>query len=413
MKKIKDSIKKSIFLTYSLKSWILIFILGNIIIFLAILLGLYPYLLKFFLFLQKKFYHIITLRSSFHVILASILIILGLFIAFYSLYKIYRYFQHFNEDLFNKTYFESKLSKGPKIITIGGGTGQYTCLYGLKNYTSNISAIVSTMDSGGSSQILKTEFGILPPGDLRNSIIALSTLNEKQTNIFKLRFDKTKLKGHPIGNLILTKLTEDLGLKEAIKQFSDLLRIRGKVLPITYDKCELIAKLHGNLEIKGEFNIGQKALGITDIYLTNKVKLNPDIKKAVEEADIIVLGPGDLFTSVIPNLLVEGFTDLINKSKAKKVYICNVFTNYPETHGFKAENYLEWIDKYVNLDYVIFNNKKPSKKIINNYLKENKIFVEPIFNNNKKFIKTNVINNKIIIRHDSDKLAKEIIKLKN
>ncbi len=366
---------------------------------------------KLISFLSIKFLAILNFNTSTKAFIAFIIFILALGIIIYSIYKIYKYFSKYNEKLFEKTFLEAKLAKGPKIITIGGGTGQYTSLYGLKNYTSNISAIVTTMDSGGSSQILKTEFGILPPGDLRNSILALSTLNEKQTNIFKLRFHKSNFKNHPIGNLVLTKLTEDLGLKEAISQFSDLLRIRGNVFPVTYDKCELIAILNDNSKIYGETNIDKKALGIKKIYLSKKVKLNLDIPKQIKNADIIVIGPGDLFSSIIPNLLVDNLSELINKSKAKRIYVCNTFTKYPESYNFKAEDYVNWIEKYIKLDYVLFNNKKPSARIIKNYLKENKEFIEPIKENNYKFIKKNVINNKNIVRHDSNKLAKEIIKL--
>jgi preprotein translocase subunit YajC len=270
---ILEKLKKILFVTYNLKYWILIFLLGLTILFISIIIGFYTYLARLISFLSIKFISALRFNASTKGIIAFIVFVIAIIILFYSIYKIYKYFSKYNEKLIEKTFFETKLSKGPKIVTIGGGTGQYTSLYGLKNYTSNISAIVTTMDSGGSSQILKTEFGILPPGDLRNSILALSTLNEKQTNIFKLRFNKSSFKGHPIGNLVLTKLTEDLGLKEAIKEFSDLLRIRGEVFPVTYDKCELIAKLKNGSTIYGETNIDTKALDIKNIALSKKVKL--------------------------------------------------------------------------------------------------------------------------------------------
>lgn len=408
---ILEKLKKILFVTYNLKHWILIFLLGLILLFIAIIIGFYTYLARFISFLSIKFLSALSFNASTKGIIAFFVFVIAIITLFYSIYKIYKYFSKYNEKLIEKTFLETKLSKGPKIVTIGGGTGQYTSLYGLKNHTSNISAIVTTMDSGGSSQILKTEFGILPPGDLRNSILALSTLNEKQTNIFKLRFNKSNFKGHPIGNLVLTKLTEDLGLKEAIKEFSDLLRIRGKVFPVTYNKCELIAKLENGSTVYGETNIDTKALGIKKIYLSKKVKLNPDIPKIIKNADLIIIGPGDLFSSIIPNLLVDNLSKLITKSKAKKIYVCNVFTKYPETYKFKAQDYINWIEQFIKLDYILFNNKKPKKNIINNYLKEKQTFIEPITTKNSKYILKNVINNKNVVRHDSYKLANEIIKL--
>lgn len=407
-----EKAKKALFLTTNLKAWLSVFILGILIVFIAFLLGFFPYFEKFMNFLSTRLYRLFSFNSDTRSIIASILFILGVIVIIYSAYKIYKFFSKRNEHLFETIYNEVKLSKGPKIVTIGGGTGQYTLLSGLKEYTSNITAIISTMDSGGSSQLLKTEFGVLPPGDLRNAIISLSTLSDKQKKIFTLRFDKkSSLQGHPIGNLILTRLDKDLGLKEAIEEFSDLLRIRGKVLPVTYDKCELVAKINDKMII-GEANIGKKGLGITDIGLSNDVKLNPDIKTAVKNADIIVIGPGDLFTSIIPNLLVKGLKEEINKSRAKKVYVCNVMTNYPETHGFKANDFLRWIEKYINIDYSLFNTKKPKKDKLKALLKEKKFFVEPISKKGEKYIKSDLIDEKNPIRHNSKKLAEIIVSLK-
>ena len=174
---------------------------------------------------------------------------------------------------------------------------------------------------------------------------------------------------------------------------------------------ELIAKLHNGSTIYGESNIDTKGLDIKEIYLSKKVRLNSDIYKVIKNADLIVIGPGDLFSSLIPNLLVDDLSKLINKSKAKKVCVCNVFTKYPETHKFKAQDYVNWIEKFVKLDYVLFNTKKPNKKILNNYLKEKKEFIKPITKKDSRYILKNVINNKNVVRHDSNKLAKEIIGL--
>lgn len=411
MTSLKEKAKKAIFLTYNLKLWLSLLVIGILVVFIALIIGLLPYISRIINFLSSRLSRVFSFDSSLHSIIGTLILFLGAIIIIYSAYKIWKYFAHYNDSLFENVYTESKLSKGPKIVTIGGGTGQYTVLTGLKEKTSNISAIVTTMDSGSSSQLLKTEFGVLPPGDLRNSLIALSTLSEKQKKIFTLRFDKkSSLQGHPIGNLILTRLDQDLGLKEAIKQFSDLLRTRGTVLPVTFDKCELVAKLNHDKMIIGEANIGEKGLGIKELGLSNDVKLNPDIKDVIKNSEVIVIGPGDLFTSILPNLLVPGICDAINKSKAKKVYVCNLVTHYPETHGFKAEDHLVWIEKFINVDYVLFNTKELTKEQEKNLLKENKFFVEPIKNESKKFIKTELMSS-TPMRHDSKKLADEIIKL--
>ena len=407
-----EKAKKALFLTYNLKIWVSAFVFGLLILFISLILGLYPYLQRVMNFLNTRLTRIFSFDTSYHAIIAILIFAIGLLVIIYSAYKMYKFFSGYNDALFEKTYREAKLSKGPKIVTIGGGTGQYTILTGLKEHSSNITAIISTLDSGGSSQLLKTEFGVLPPGDLRNSIIALSTLSEKQKKIFTLRFDKkSSLQGHPIGNLILTRLDQDLGLKEAVKQFSDLLRIRGQVLPVTIDKCELVAKLNSGKMIIGESNIDENALGIKELGLSNEVKLNQDTKQAIKDADLIILGPGDLFTSILPNLLVPGLKEEIKKSKAKVVYVCNVMTKYPETHAFKAEDYLTWIEKYINVDFVLFNTNKPNDAQLKKLIQEKKFFVEPIASKGEKYIKTDLINESNIIRHDSYKLAKVVIGL--
>ncbi|PIU22150.1 MAG: hypothetical protein COT14_02705 [Candidatus Diapherotrites archaeon CG08_land_8_20_14_0_20_30_16] len=412
MTSLSEKAKKAVFLTSNLKIWLVIFILGIIGLFIALFLGLYPYLSRVMTFLSTRVSRLFSFDTSLHTIIASIIFVIGGLAIIYSAYKIYKFFSGCNDSLFENVYVETKLSKAKKIVTLGGGTGQYTILTGLKEYTSNISAIISTMDSGGSSQLLKTEFGVLPPGDLRNAIISLSTLNDKQKKIFTLRFDtKSSLKGHTIGNLILARLDQDLGTKEACNQFSDLLRIRGRVLPVTFDKCELVAKLKDDKMIIGEDNIGKFGLGIKELGLSTKPKLNPEAKEAIKDADAIVIGPGDLFTSVLPNLLVPELCNEIKKSKAKKIYVCNVMTNYPETHGFKAENYLEWIEKFIDLDFVLFNTKQPSKEQLKKCLEEKKYFVEPAVKDSTKFIKEDLINEKNPNRHDSKKLADAVIRL--
>ncbi len=412
MSKLTEKAKKAIFLTNTFKVWLLLFVVGAIIILIGLAFGFLPYLLKGLNFLYSKAVNLFTLNASLRAIIAGIIFILGVLLCVFVVYKIYKFFAKHNDFMFEKLYSEIELSKGPKIVTIGGGTGQYTLLNGLREHTLNISAVVTTMDSGTSSGELKTEFGVLPPGDLRNCIIALSPMDNKVRTMFSKRFDKnSSLKGHPIGNLLIAKLAQDLGSKEAIKQFSELLHIRGKVLPVTFDSAELVAKTQDNKMIIGEDNIGKNALNIKEIGLSTSVKANTDVLDALKEADIIVLGPGDLFTSVLPNLLVPGIKEAITKSPAKKVYVCNLTTKYPETHCFKAENFVSWIEKYVSVDFVLLNTTKPEKAQLDMLLKERKMFVEPVSYEARKFIKADLINEKNPARHDSKKLAEEILNI--
>ncbi len=412
MSTIYDKVKKALFLGSNLKFWLIIFGLGIIAILFALFIGFLPYAHIVVSFFVKKMSLLINFDTSTRAIIATAILIIALFTLLFSLYKIYRYFANANANLFENVYTESKLSKGKKIVTIGGGTGHYTLLNGLKEYTSNITAIVTTMDSGGSSQLLKTEFGILPPGDIRNCMIALSSLPDDQRIIFSKRFSSnSSLKGHPIGNLILTKIAQDEGFAEALKKMSNLLRIRGNVLPVTYDKSELIAITDKNTKIYGEEEITKKGINIKEIFFNKNPKLNPDVLKAISDADLIVLGPGSLFTSIIPNLMVSDISNAINKSKAKKVYVMQVMTQYAETHGFKAENFVSWINRYVNLDYILMNATKPSDEKLKSYAKENKFYVEPLEGKNKSYIRADLIDERVVLRHDSKKLANAIYNL--
>jgi len=294
-----------------------------------------------------------------------------------------------------------------KIVVIGGGTGSFTILSGLKKYPVELTSIVSMMDSGGSTGILRDEFGVLPPGDVRRCLVALSD-STIMRELFEYRFKKGKaLNGHTIGNLLLTALNEITGSdEEAILKASDILRIKGKVLPVTLDNCHLGAEFANGKKIIGEAKIGKQK--VKHIFLTKKAKIFSEAKKAILEADLIILGPGDFYTSILPNLLVTGVTQAINKSKAKTVFVCNIMTK-GETKGFKAKDFVEELSKYLQSipDFVLMNNKKPSLRVIKRYKKEGSEFVEP----NYFGIKRDLLRRTDYARHEPQKLAKEIIKL--
>ncbi len=314
------------------------------------------------------------------------------------------------------------------IVVIGGGTGSYTLLKGLKKYTNDITAIVSMFDSGGSTGKLRDEFGYLPPGDVRRCILALApetSDTDVLRSLFDFRFKKGEgLNGHSMGNLLLTAL-KDITQDElqAIEKLSKLLGLKGRVLPVTLDNSHLCAELEDKSIVKGETNIDipkhDPNLRIKRLFLEPNANALIDTIEAIKNAEILVIGPGDLYSSLIPNLLVKGISDAIKISKAKKVYVCNVMTKYGETYGFKVSNFLEELEKYLGkeiIEYVVCNTEKGTDDLLNKYAEENAFPVELDTDNlisRFKIIKGDFINEAILIRHDSRKLARTIIDLQN
>ncbi len=312
-----------------------------------------------------------------------------------------------------------------KVVVIGGGTGSFTVLRGLKKYNVDITAVVNMFDSGGSTGMLRDEFGILPPGDVRRCLVALAEENGENIvrELFNYRFDESSsLKGHSFGNLFLTALTKISGSEvEAIKKAAKVLNVKGKVLPVSVDNCHLCAELEDGQVIVGETNIDipkhDGNLKIRRVFLKPEARIYDETRKAIEEADLIVIGPGDLYTSVMPNLLVKGMKEALQKSKGKKIYVCNLMTKFGETNGFAASDFVKEILKYSGLDeldFVVCNNKKIKNNILEKYEKEN-AFPVAVDENVKKFcektITKDLISDPVFIRHDSDKLAEVIIGL--
>lgn len=307
------------------------------------------------------------------------------------------------------------------IVVIGGGTGTYTALMGLKKYTDRITAIVSMADSGGSSGILRDEFGILPPGDVRKCLLAMSEDSNMLRRLFEYRFNGISEK-HSLGNLILAALEKITGdTASAIKEASRILNIKGKVLPVTLDSSHLFARLEDGTVISGETNIDipkhNPKLRIEKLWLEPEAAIYAEAEEAIRDAGLIILGPGDLYTSLLPNFIVEGVSDSIRESKAKKAYICNIMTKHGETNNFKASDFLKELEKYLKLgvDFVILNTKRPDKEHMRLYGREKSIFVEPDLESNKerKVIKSDLMCETQFLRHDPDKLARVIIGLGN
>src|SRR3989338_10208038 len=236
--------------------------------------------------------------------------------------------------------------KRKKIVVIGGGTGTFTVLSGLKKYPVELTAIVSMADDGGSTGVLRDEFGMLPAGDIRRALVALSSYPEKfLTDLFTYRFRDSEVDGHNFGNLILVALERVTGsFEHAVAAASRLLDVRGRVLPVTFSDVRLYAELENGEIIKGETNIDipkhDGRLLIRRVWLQPKGRANPKALNAIMNADMIIIGPGYLFTSIIPNFLVSGIQNALWKSKAKKVYVANLMTKYGETNGFSGADFL-------------------------------------------------------------------------
>lgn len=314
------------------------------------------------------------------------------------------------------------LDKGPKVVAIGGGTGLSVLLRGLKEYTSNITAIVTVADDGGGSGILREDLGMLPPGDIRSCILALANTEPTMEKLLQFRFKDGRLRGQNFGNLLIAAMNEIYGSFElAIKEISNILAVTGKVLPMTLENVTLYAVLENGQIVKGESNIPlkNKELGskIDHIYMEPKISLPLDeALEAIEEADLIVLGPGSLYTSVIPNLLVNNMVEKIYSSPAPKVYITNIMTQPGETDGYTVLDHVEAILKHSRehfLDYVIANIEKIPDSTLKKYIHDGsepvilKVGEEEILNKKGiKLIKEKLVDvKKNYIRHNSLKLS--------
>ncbi len=326
-------------------------------------------------------------------------------------------------------YRRMKLNHGPKIVAIGGGTGLSTMLRGIKKITNNITAIVTVGDDGGSSGRLREEMGILPPGDIRNCIAALADDDDIVTQLFQYRFKTGEgLEGHSFGNLFITAMSAICGdMITAIKESSKVLLIRGKVIPATTDDMRLIAKMEDGSYVKGESQIPESGKKIVELSCEPSVcRPSNEVLDAIHNADLIILGPGSLYTSIIPNLLVEGISDAIQNSKAKKVYICNIMTQPGETDNYSVSDHINAIFKHMQkssmdpicnakpfVDAVLINNQLPNN-LAKKYEEKDSLPVEVDVNEIKK-LGVEIVASKLIednkhgfVRHSPSRLAKSI-----
>ena len=261
-----------------------------------------------------------------------------------------------SDVLLENLYRKRKLSRGPRIVAVGGGTGLSMLLSGIKNITNNITAIVSVGDDGGSSGRLRESLGILPPGDIRHCMTALADDEDLVTKLFKYRFDNGEgLEGHSFGNLFLTAMCEITGdMASAVKASANVISLRGQVLPATLDDMKLAAEMEDGRIIHGESMIPEAKGHIKRLFSEPEdCKALPEALRAIEDAELIILGPGSLYTSVIPNLLIKEISQAISKSKAKKIYVCNIMTQPGETDGYNVSDHLKALLRHSGVEHLV------------------------------------------------------------
>ena len=352
------------------------------------------------------------------IIIGSFLFLKGWQNANYSILDVYN--SKKRHEILESLYRRRRLNRGPKIVAIGGGTGLSTLLKGIKKITNNITAVVTVGDDGGSSGRLREEMGVLPPGDIRNCIAALADDEALVTKLFQYRFRSGEgLEGHSFGNLFLTALCSITGdMVNAVKESSNVLSIRGRVLPSTLDDMKLLAKMEDGRIVKGESNIPEAKGKIKRIY-TDPIdcKALDDVIVSIEEAELIILGPGSLYTSVIPNLLIKDIAKAISRSKAKKIYICNIMTQPGETDDFSVSDHIKTILEHAKepniIDAVLVNDNLPSE-LVNEYKKADSHPVILDIENIKK-LGVKVVTRKLtedntlnLVRHSPSRLSRAI-----
>jgi len=403
-----------------MKRWILLAIAGIISSSFGIFLGIQEKHLEF----TKGIPSAVLVVVGCVVIYISVRNIAGVFYAAVTNYG-FKKISHDADRLNNMLYEKRMLINGPKIVAIGGGTGLSTMLRGLKLYSSNITAIVTVADDGGGSGMLRQDLGMLPPGDIRNCILALANTEPIMQQLLQYRFKEGMLKGQNFGNLFLAAMDGiSSSFVEAVRKMSDVLAVTGKVLPVTLDDVRLCAELEDGYVVSGESNIGRHNTfhkgRIKRVFLdAQSARPLQDALDAIMEADVIVLGPGSLYTSVIPNLLIDGVCEHIKKSKAVKVYVCNVMTQPGETEGYSVFDHIEAIEKHSCegiIDYCIVNTSDIPEELKKKYADDGaetvKIDYDLIEKAGIKVISgefARVRNS--YVRHDSKKIAETIIDL--
>lgn len=402
-----------------IKRWILLSILGILLLSISI----------------SHFFTImgVTTTTSSYIpigLLGILFICTGLYQCMKSLLGDINYLRNplFNQSINQQIYDKKILSRRPKIVVIGGGTGLSILLRGLKLFTTNITAIVTVADDGGGSGVIREDLGMLPPGDIRNCILALAEMEPTMEKLFQYRFEDGSLKGQSFGNLFIASMNGiSSNFEEAVKRVSEVLAVTGEVYPVTLENITLYARLKNDTVIKGESNIQIKSLELNSpidrVFIKPKeVEGLKEAVEAIEEADIVVLGPGSLYTSIMPNLLVKNIISALERSSNKKVYISNIMTQPGETDGYGIKDHVDGILKHcpkLKLDYVIANNGIVQMDAYSKYQEEGAELVIPKNEDRRylqkkgiKLIEENFIEiKKNYIRHDAVKVSRVIVDL--
>ena len=315
-----------------------------------------------------------------------------------------------------------------KVVVIGGGTGNFTVLRGLKRHNVDLSAIVSMADDGGSTGILRDELGVLPPGDVRQCLVALSDSSRLMRSLMNYRFENGGLQGHSFGNLLLSSLEKVTGsFERAIEEVGKILNIKGKVIPVTQNQVRLKMVLNSGAILAGEGEIYTSLLidqGFKSIYLEPFPKADSHAIDEIMNADVVILGPGGLYTSLIPNLLVEGISKALRDTQATKVFVLNLMNKKGQTTGFTASRYLKEIQRFIGIDvfdYILMNNSKPSGELLKLYQEEGELVTNdlddervveaPLLSNELKEVDSSDLMQRNLIRHDPKILAQEIMNI--
>src|SRR3989344_846303 len=317
-----------------------------------------------------------------------------------------------------------------KVVVIGGGTGTFTVLSGLKKYPFNLTAIVTMSDDGSSSGVLRDELGVLPPGDVRQCLVALSRSPQFLRELMNYRFREGGLRGHSFGNLFISALEKMTGsFDEAVTRASEVLHIEGRVIPSTLNKVSLAAKFSDGEIVRGEDKLAHTNLhGMQKLFLVPRALANPKALRAIAEADAIVIGPGNLFRSLVPNLLARGIPEAIRKSHGKKIFVANLMTQEGHTDGFTLGEYIKTIEQYLGgpMEYVIWNKKMPPAALLKRYARKGEHLVpRGEIVSGHRYIGGNLVSEKIfrpqkwdpisahrtLIRHDPARLGALIAKL--
>ncbi len=406
-----------------IKRWVFLFILSIIVIiagFSGFIGSLFSHI-RFEAFnIDWIFYRLQQLKALDYLLLLLGVggIILAARRAYFSVLTIFM--PNREKDFINMAYRKAKLKRGPKVAAIGGGTGMPNVLRGMKRYTSNLSAVVTVADDGGSSGRLRKDYQILPPGDIRNCIVALADEEALLGRLFKYRFEKgDDLSGHNFGNIFLTALTHVVGdFPMAINESSKVLAIQGEVLPVSLDNIQLRAKLKDGREIHGESNIPQSG-GVIEKVFIEPADCKPYVHavEAIKKADVVVIGPGSLYTSIMPNLLVPGIREALEGSKQLRIYICNIMTQPGETDGFTVSDHVKAIIDHAGgrvIDYVVANNVLPGEQLLTRYAGEGaypvRVDRDRLHLLGVKLIEGQLFDEGEFIRHSPQRLARILMK---